>query len=180
MAIMLVLVAVLWRIRAHYTKASRQLGQGLDGAAPVAQQYFRSVAKNMTPTVVIPVDEINLAVLRTVAYARSISPNTTAVHVSLNRDEAEELRRNWQESVPDVPFVVVDSPYRSLVQPFLAYINALDRTKPGQIITAVLPEFVPHRPWERLLHNQLALRLKKALLSRAKVVLVDVPFHFTE
>jgi hypothetical protein len=180
MAIMLVLVLVLWRIRTHYTKASRQLGRGLDSAAPVTQQFFGAAAKNVAQTVVIPVDEINLAVLRTVAYARSISPNTTAVHVSLNRDEAEELRRKWEESVPDVPFVVVDSPYRSLVEPFLAYVNALDRTRPGQIITVVLPEFVPRRPWERLLHNQLALRLKRALLSRHNVVLVDVPYHFTE
>jgi hypothetical protein len=130
--------------------------------------------------VIIPVDEINLAVLRTVAYARSISANTTAVHVALDHHDAEVLRREWEESVPDVPFVVVDSPYRSLTHPLLAYIEALARSRPDQLITVVLPEFVPHRAWQRLLHNQQAQRLKRALLSRPNVVLVDVPYHLSE
>jgi hypothetical protein len=131
-------------------------------------------------TVIIPVDEINLAVLRTAAYARSISSNTTAVHIALNREEAEKLREQWELSVPDVPFVIVDSPYRSLVQPLLAYIDAVNRTRPDHTVTVVLPEFVPRWPWERLLHNQLALRLKKALLTRPNTVIVEVPFHFIE
>jgi amino acid transporter len=180
MAIMLVLILLLWRIRSGYTKASGLLGQGLDGAGPVTQQYFSAAASNAAQTVIIPVDEINRAVLRTAAYARSISPNATALHIAVNRDEADALRRQWEASIPDIPFVTVDSPYRSLIQPILAYIDALDRTRPDQIITVVLPEFVPRWPWERLLHNQLALRLKKALLTRPNTVIVDVPFHFPE
>jgi amino acid transporter len=180
MAIMLVLIVLLWRIRSGYTKASRFLGEGLDGAGPVTQQFFRSAASNSAQTVIIPVDEINRAVLRTAAYARSISPNATAVHVAVNHDDAEELRREWELSVPGIPFVTVDSPYRSLIQPLLAYIDAVDKTRPDQMVTVVLPEFVPRWPWERVLHNQLALRLKKALLTRPNTVIVDVPFHFPE
>jgi len=180
MSIMGLLVLILWRVHSHYKKASRLLGQGLDGAGPVTQQYLSAAAGNAAQTVIIPVDEINLAVLRTAAYARSISPNAIAVHVAVNREDAEELRRRWEYSVPDVPFVTVDSPYRSLVQPLLAYLDALTRTRPGQMVTVVLPEFVPRWPWERLLHNQLALRLKKALITRPNTVIVDVPFHFQE
>jgi amino acid transporter len=180
MAIMLLLVVVLWRIRSGYRKASRFLDEGLDGAGPVTQKYFSAAAGNAAQTVIIPVDEINRAVLRTAAYARSISPHATAVHVAANRDEAEELRREWELSVPDIPFVIVDSPYRSLIQPLLAYIDAIDRRRADQMVTVVLPEFVPRWPWERLLHNQLALRLKKALLTRPNTVIVDVPFHFPE
>lgn len=182
MAIMFVLILVLWCIHAAYTKAARLLGHGLDGTGPVTQQYLGASAKNVAQTVIIPVDEINLAVLRTAAYARSISPspNTTAVHVAMNRDDAEYLREQWERSVPDVPFVIVDSPYRSLIQPLLAYIDAVNRMKPDQTVTVVLPEFVPRWPWERLLHNQLASRLKKALLSRPNTVIVEVPFHFPE
>ena len=62
----------------------------------------------------------------------------------------------------------------------LAYMDALNRTRPGQVVTVVLPEFLPRWPWERLLHNQLALRLKKALITRPNTVIVDVPFHFQE
>jgi hypothetical protein len=180
MTIMGLLVLILWQVYSHYGKAARLLGQGLDGAGPVAQQYFGAAARNVAQTVIIPVDEINLAVLRTAAYAKSISSNTTAVHIALNREEAEKLREQWELSVPDVPFVIVDSPYRSLVQPLLAYIDAVNRTRPDHTVTVVLPEFVPRWPWERLLHNQLALRLKKALLTRPNTVIVEVPFHFIE
>jgi amino acid transporter len=180
MAIMFLLILLLWRIHAGYRKAARLLGQGLDGVGPVAQQYFGAAARNVAQTVIIPVDDINLAVLRTAAYASSISSNTTAVHIALNREEAEKLREQWELSVPDVPFVIVDSPYRSLVQPLLAYIDAVNRTRPDHTVTVVLPEFVPRWPWERLLHNQVALRLKKALLTRPNTVIVEVPFHFIE
>ena len=180
MALMGLLMVVMWRIKGHYENASRQLGRGLDGTDPITRQYLGAAAKDIAQAVIIPVDEINLAVLRTVAYARSISPNTTAVHVSVDREDGESLRQQWEQSVPDVPFVIVDSPYRSLIQPLLAYIDALDRSRPDQMVTVVLPEFVPRWPWQRLLHNQLALRLKKALLARPNTVTVDVPYHFTE
>jgi hypothetical protein len=178
-AIMIGLVLLLWRIHAGYAKASRLLRQGLNGSGLATQQYLSAGVKGVQ-TAIIPVDEINRAVLRTAAYARSISPNVTAVHVAVDREEAEALRRQWEQSVPDVPFVTVDSPYRSLVQPLVAYIDALSRARPEQIVTVVLPEFVPRWPWERLLHNQLSLRLKRALLTRANTVIVDVPYHFSE
>ena len=178
-AIMLFLVLLFWRIRAGYAKAERLLGEGLDGAGPVTARYFGATSRSLAQAVIIPVDDINLAVLRTLAYARSISPSTVAVHVAVNRDEAEQLRARWEESVPDVPFVIVDSPYRSLTQPFLAYVDAVSRTRPEQTVTVVLPEFVPRWPWERLLHNQLGLRLRRALRSRPNTVIVEVPYHFS-
>ena len=177
--IMGLLVVVLWQVHSHYVKASGQLGRGLGGMG-VAHQYFGTAAKNVAQTVIIPVDEINLAVLRSVAYARSISSNTTAVHVALDRAEAEALRQKWEESVPDVPFVIVDSPYRSLVQPLLAYLDALRRGRPDQLVTVVLPAFVPRHLWQRPLHNQLALALKKALVARSDTAIVDIPYHLEE
>ncbi len=79
--------------------------------------------------------------------------------------------------VLDVPLVVVESPFRSLVAPVIAYIDALDRSQPGQMVTVVLPEFITRWPWQRFLHNQLALRLKKVLVDRPNTVVVDVPYH---
>lgn len=180
MSIMALLVVLLWRVHDHYTKAARQLGQGLDGGAATMRQYLAAAGRPAGQTIIIPVDEVNQAVLRSVAYARSISPNTTAVHVALNREEAEVLRQRWEDSVPDVPFVIVDSPYRSLVQPLLAFVDTLRRTRPGELVTVVLPEFVPRWPWQRFLHNQLALRLRRALSTRPDTVIIDVPYHFRE
>ncbi len=176
MAIMGGLVLFIWRIRAHYLDASRQLGEGLTGAEPVAEEFY--IASTGRPqAVVVPVEGIDRAVIQTVAYARVLSPNVTALHVTDNADAAEELRRAWEESIPDVPLVVVESPYRSLIEPVLAYVEALDRTQPNQIVTVVLPEFVPRHFWQRFLHNQQSLRLKRALSNRPHTVVVELPYR---
>jgi amino acid transporter len=180
MSIMLLLVLLLWRVRAHYSKAERQLNVAAETAGFGGASFVKDTARRVSQTVVVPVDEMNLATLRSAAYARSISANTVAVHVALNREESESLRHEWEELVPDVPIVLVDSPYRSLSQPFLAYIDALRRTRPDELITVVLPQFVPHLVWQRPLHNQLSLRLKKALMNRDNVALVDLPFRLAE
>lgn len=173
---MIVLLGVLWVIRSHYADAERQLGRGLTGSAPVAD-YFYGVSAGRPQTVIVPVDEINRAVLQTVAYARTLSTNATAIHVTDEREKADALRAQWEESVPDVPLVVVDSPYRSIVEPIMAYIDAMDRAQPNQMVTVVLPEFVPKYFWQHFLHNQLSSRLKRALVDRRNTVVVDVPYH---
>ncbi|HWQ29063.1 MAG TPA: APC family permease, partial [Dehalococcoidia bacterium] len=175
MAVMALLVVILWRVRAHYLAVKAELAL-VPATEPPTERSFRAAVAR-TQAVLVPVDEINRAVLRTVAYARTISDNVTALHVTDDREEAEALRRRWEELVPDVPLVIVESPYRSLVAPVLAYVDALDRTQPDQMVTVVLPEFVVRWPWQRLLHNQLAVRLKKALIGRPNTVVVDVPYH---
>jgi hypothetical protein len=174
MTMMGVLMLLMWRISIHYDTVTDQLR----GEGSITRQFLGASAA-LPPIVVIPVDEINTAVLRTVAYALSMSPNTTAVHVALSHEESEQLRQNWERSVPDVPLIVVDSPYRSLLQPLLAYIDAIDRRRPDQTVTVVLPEFVTHRPWQALLHNRLGPRLKKALQTRPNTVVIDVPYRLT-
>jgi hypothetical protein len=178
-ALILLLVVALSRVRAHYENEARKLGHGLEGAALAIDRYLETT-KDVAQPVVIPVDEINRVVLRALAYSRSISSNTVAAHVAIDPDRAEALRRRWLELVPDVPFVVVDSPYRSLVEPFEAYFKALHRERPDQMITVVLPEVVTRWPWQRFLDNQLSLRLKRALAGQPNIVLVEVPYHFSE
>ena len=125
----------------------------------------------------MPVEEINRATLRTLDYARTISPNVTALHITDDIETGHELRREWESRVLDVPLVIIDSPYRSFVAPVLSYVDALDQVDPGQYITVVLPEFVTAWPWQRWLHNQSARRLKKALTERPGTVIIEVPYH---
>jgi amino acid transporter len=172
-----VLFVVLWRIKVHYESAAGQLEAAGAGIVPLAADRAYRTAYALPQTVLVPVEGIDKAVLRTLAYARSISANTTAIHVTDDREAGERLRRQWEESVLDVPLVIVESPYRSLVEPILAYVDALDRKQPEQVITVVLPEFITHRFWHRFLHNQLSLRLKRALINRPNTVVVDVPYH---
>ncbi len=77
-----------------------------------------------------------------------------------------------------MPLVIVESPYRSLIEPIMAYIEGMDRTQPNHMVTVVLPEFLTKRSWQRILHNQLASKLKKELMDRPNTVVVEVPFHF--
>jgi hypothetical protein len=177
MTAMGLLFLVLWRIHSHYQDANEQLGRGLTGANEVAQHFY-GVSAGRPQTVIVPVDEINRAVLRTVAYARTLSQGAVAVHVVDDREEGERFRATWEESIPDVPLIIVDSPYRSLVEPLLAYIDGMERTTPNHLITVVLPEFVPKYFWQRALHNQLSVRLKEALIKRPNTAIIEVPFHF--
>jgi amino acid transporter len=177
MAFMAALFLMLWLIQAHYADAQQQLAEGLTGAHGVAELFY-GVSAGRPQTVIVPVDQINRAVLRTAAYARTLSPQATAVHVTDDRAEAETFRTRWEESVPDVPLTILESPYRSLVEPFMAYIDSMDRTHPNQVVTVVLPEFVVKRFWHKFLHNQLGVRLKDELLKRPNTVIVEVPYHF--
>lgn len=91
---------------------------------------------------------------------------------------AEAVRRVWEEQYTEYGrLVVIDSPYRSLVTPLMAYIDAVDRQDPTNLTTVVLPEYIPKHWWERLLHNQTAFRLKAALLFRPGTVVINVPYH---
>jgi amino acid transporter len=173
--IMIVVALVLWRIRDHYRDAEQQLG--LDTNDELAERAYQASATRHQ-SVIIPVDRIDRSVLRTVAFARTISPSAVAVHVTDELESAEELRKQWEQTVPDTRLVVVESPYRSLIAPIVAYIDGLDRTRPGGTVIVVLAEFVPKHFWQKFLHNQLSQRLKKALLGRHNTVVVDVRYHF--
>jgi amino acid transporter len=176
MSAMAVLYVVLWRITKHYEDSNEQLGVGLIDQASVAEQFYGASA-GRPHAVIVPVEQINRAVLRTIAYARTLSEQAVAVFVTDERERGEEFRRQWEESVPDVPLTVVESPYRSLVQPLLEFIEVMDRNTPGQAVTVVLPEYVVKRVWHRPLHNQLGVRLKNALRNRPNTVIVEVPYH---
>ena len=116
------------------------------------------------------------ATLRTVDYARSLSPNVTAIHVTDDVEHGQALRTEWEAAVLDVPLVLIDTPYRSFVAPVISYIDALDRADPGQYVTVVLPEFRTAWPWQRYLHNQSARNLRNALLDRPNAVISEVPY----
>ncbi|MHB8376407.1 MAG: APC family permease [Dehalococcoidia bacterium] len=169
MIAMVVLGVTFFSIHKHYIGVSAELDVPKGAVVGPASRHRQ--------VVLVPVDEINRAVLRTVDYARTISPSVTALHVTDDIEEGYRLRREWDSMVLDVPLVIIDSPYRSFVAPVLSYVDALDQADPGQYVTVVLPEFVTAWPWQRWLHNQSAHRLRKALRDRPDTVIVEVPYH---
>ena len=115
--------------------------------------------------------------LSALAFATSISADVTAIHVSNDAEDLAQIRQEWERWGGPVNLVILESPYRALMGPLMAYIDATDREDPSQPTTVVLPEFVPSHFWEYPLHNQTALRLKLRLFFRRNTVVVDVPYH---
>jgi len=115
--------------------------------------------------------------------ARSISKHVTAVYIELDPGTGERLQEKWARYWPEVPLVVIPSPYRSLIGPLLDFLDQTDREHDdGQLAALILPEFVPAKWWQSLLHNQTAWLIKTALIYRRRSlgyqrVIIDVPFH---
>ncbi len=129
------------------------------------------------PTCIVPISDLNGLALQSLAMARSLSSAVIAVHVCEDENHIAQLRAKWELWGNHIPLTIVESPYRALVRPLLAYIDAIDRQHSDDTIVVVLPELVATRWWHNLLHNQSALRLKAALLFRPGTVVVDVPHH---
>lgn len=134
--------------------------------------------------VIVPVAGLDRAVVQAVNVGRSLSPDVRAVLVTEDPDEAAAVRAAWEGRVPDVPLVVVESPYRALTGPFLAYLDVLKATQApdaeAPITIVVIPEFVPRHWWERLLYNQSTAELRRALLGRPDTVVMTVPYRREE
>lgn len=154
-------------IRRHYFQVSTELS--LSGyETPQATRH----------TVIIPVPSApNRVVLTAVEYAKSVSRDVLAVHVSTDGDTREELLMRWKKFVDDVPLLVFDSPYRSVLRPLLRFIDEIEMLRPDDKLTVLLPEFVPGRWWHGLLHNHTSLLLKGALLFRPGIVVTSVPYQ---
>jgi hypothetical protein len=151
-----------------------------DGVA--AQLSLRSWANGATRrqnTVLVPISGVHRAVVQATEYARTMSNDVRAVYVNVDHLLTEQLRSDWNRWGQGVPLVVLESPYRSLMEPFLEYLEHVESERPDSFVTVVLPEFVPARWWHHLFHNQRALLIKGALLFKPNVVVTSVPFHLT-
>jgi hypothetical protein len=111
------------------------------------------------------------------AYARSISDDVTAIHVASDPSAVGDMRSRWEAWGGPVRLVILESPYRALIGPLLAYLDATETMDPSRPTTVVLAEMVPRHLWEYPLHNQTALRLKLRLFLRPNTVVIDVPYH---
>ncbi len=166
------LVAAMLFVQRQYARAARQLEVRSEGILPGPGREER---------VIVPVPGIDRSVVHAVNVGRSISPNVQAVLVSDDPERAASLRERWARQIPGVPLVVVESPYRALVGPLLAYLDVLDAALPPEakapFTFVVIPEYVARSWWERLLYNQSANRLRRALLGRQHTAVVVVPYR---
>ena len=162
------LVLLFWSIHRHYTRVDRAL------ACPPGTPLPEIVH---TVVVLVP-SRVHAGVLESLAYAKSLRPQYLhAVHVAFDEESGEQMLATWAEYHFDIDLDVVSSPYRALTRPVLQYVDALDERWQHDTVTVIIPEFVVHRWWEALLHNQTALLLKARLLLRKGTVVTSVPTH---
>jgi hypothetical protein len=161
------LVLMFRKVQRHYQEVAGQLTMdGLEPLRPIRHE------------VIVPISGIHRGVLRALEYAKSIAPNhVSAVYVDLDEEATRILREKWTKFAGDIELVVLASPYRALTRPLLRYIDRIDREHRDDLLTIVLPEFVPAKWWQHLLHNQSSLTLKAALLFKEGVIVTNVPYH---
>ena len=140
----------------------------------IGLENFRSTPRILHHRVLVLIAGVHRGSLTALTYARSLAVDVTAVHVSVDEEEAQKVREKWSEYGEGTRLVVLESPYRLLIEPVMQYINGLlEGRKPGEMITIVVPQFVPAHWWENLLHNQTALML----LFKPGLVIVEVPYQ---
>jgi hypothetical protein len=166
------LITMMMFIRHQYAASARQLMMRPGAAAPQPHRHNR---------VVIPISGVDRAVVQALNVARSITTDIRAVYVSDDPARSDAVRETWTQTVPDIPLVLVESPYRALIAPVVAYLDVLDRSRTDSLeapITFVLiPEYVARHWWERMLYNQAAKQLRAALLGRPHTVVINVPYR---
>ncbi len=161
-----VLVTIFEITKRHYDHVAEELS--LNGWSPDAQGSH---------VVIVPIGGIQRAVVKALRYARTLGSDVRAVYVEIDAAATDSLRQMWPQWGQQVDLVVLESPFRSLMEPLLEYIEIVLRENPHGFVTVILPEFVPHRLWQHLLHNQHALLIKGALLFKRNVVVTSVPYH---
>jgi amino acid transporter len=171
------IILLFLRVRHHYDKISDQLS--LKGLPPDLKPYPKL-------RFVMPVSGVHRGIFQAVDFARSVSENITAVYVEVEPGSGERMRKRWEEWFPDITLRIVPSPYRSIIGPFIDFLDRYDEeVNDGQLAAVILPEFVTEGFWGNILHNQMAWLIKFALLYRRRKkgyqqVIVDVPFHLRE
>ncbi|MGB4894412.1 MAG: APC family permease [Nitrospira sp.] len=163
------LITFFRAIRSHYKAVSEQVALSRGHRPPMPRRNI----------VVLPIGGVNRAVIRAVDYARSRSGDIRAVLVDVDPEETARVEIQWAQWGCGVPLTVLPSPYRSVLSSLLDYLEQVLQKDQECWVTVVIPEILPARWWQNILHNQRAFMLKGALLFKDRVILTDVPYHLT-
>jgi amino acid transporter len=158
------IIMLLRKIHRHYVQFAHEIE--FKGQSPIAPMHH---------SVVVPVNGITKATSGALVYASAISDEVVAVYIEVDSRGTERIKSDWEEWDIGIPLVVIPSPYRSVLRPLVEYVDNLRLVMPGELVTVVVPEIVPKRWWEHLLHNKTAFYIRTAFLFRPNVVVTTVP-----
>lgn len=163
-----VLVAAFWGIHTHYRELAKHLSLENYGPLPY-------LARNR---VIIPIAGVHRGTIEALRYAKTLSNDITAVHISIDASQAEKVREKWEVWGEGIRLLILDSPYRLMVEPLLDYVTEIHKQlNPNETITIVVPQFIPKRRWNNLLHTRTADTLRRILLNWPEVVIIEVPYQ---
>lgn len=163
-----IMVLMFLSVHRHYQEIVEQLHPNLVDLLP--PKLHR---------VIIPVSTFHKGTVKAISYALSISNDIRAVYISLDPERTAKIQDIWNHWCIDIPLIILESPYRSIIRPLLEYIDKLQAEEPDQLITVVLPEFVAAKWWQQILHNQTALMIRGVLMFKKGVTVTSVR-HFLQ
>jgi amino acid transporter len=162
------LVFVFFRIHYHYRNVARNLSLEKFGEPP-------RILRNR---VIIPIGGVHSGVIHALRYAHTLSNDVTAVYVAVDPVATQKIKEKWSKWGDGVRLQIIESPYRTLLEPLIEYIDSLAQlNNPSTMLTVVVPEFIPERSLYKPLHMNTAEALRKALLNQYDIVIMDVPYH---
>ena len=161
-------VFIFSAIHDHYQSLANQL----------TLEKYHSPPKLTRYRVILPIGGVHQGTLRALHFAHSLTNDVTAVYISMDEEESERIKAKWRMYGEGVRLVVLDSPFRLLLEPLLEYIEAIYKARQhNEVIMVVVPQFVSYRWWTGPLHNQTAFMLRHALLLRPGIVIIEVPYQ---
>ncbi len=163
-----ILVAIFWLIHRHYRKLADKLSLDDFGEPPRINRH----------RVILTIGGVHRGTLTALRYARTLSDDITAVHISIDEEETAKLQEKWEIWGDGIRLQILDSPYRLLFEPLLEYIDDIDaQRQPNEILTIIVPQFVANESVANLLHARTADTLRKVLLGRRDIVITEVPYQ---
>jgi hypothetical protein len=165
-----ILILVFKKIRNHYESIGKQLALPEDGYCPIAIEH----------TVLVLVSSLHRGTIPALEYAKTISDRVEAVHVELNPAATERIKKAWEAWGCGIPLTILKSPFRSISEPLLEYIDEVEDRYEHDLVTIIVPEFVTKKSWHNLLHNQTSIMIKALLRYRPGKVVTTVRYHLNE
>lgn len=166
------LVTIFFSIHHHYQGLAKNL---------TLEKFGALVPQNTRHRVIMPVSGVHRGTLAALRYARVLSDDVTAVHVSIEPEDAEKVRQKWRKWGEGVRLVILDSPYRLFIEPLLGYIDEIaSQRQSGETITIVVPEFISNHRLSGALHTRTADLLRSQLTNQDGIVITSVPYHVYE
>ncbi|MPQ43921.1 APC family permease [Clostridium tarantellae] len=163
------IILLMKRTKAHYNKVENQLS--LDN------NNLKRLKEDLVKKIIIPVDNLNAAIIRTIDYTTYMSNDVMAIHMSVDEEETKALQNKWKELNISIPLIIKPCEYRQIVETLVDTIDSeVFKVNEKEMIAVAIPHIKSRTLWQNFLDNQTAKFIRKLLLKRRNIVVLAIPF----